>query len=361
MFGNKSTPERVVDILMPIEIWIPKVSIIIPVYHVEAYLEKCLLSVCGQTLEEIEIIVVNDGSPDRCHEIIDRFAREDSRIKTISQHNAGLSAARNAGHAVATGEYIGYVDSDDWVEPDMFEELYRLAKQQGADMAVCGRRDVRGDQYIVTSGNLKDECFSIYEMGIENFLLHKRNDLGVIVWNKIYRHRILKENDLCFEVNYDVFNEDILFNLYFQLHCDKVACTTKVLYNYLYRRPGSLVTSEKPGIESRIVNAAVCFHHYLIKQKRMHECKRLNALFMLEMVSNAFLHTYMANRRKYVALIHAYHEIAHKELYRELLTNVIKYKVPLLSKLRALLFLLKPFWLAALLTDLSYLIFRNPG
>lgn len=339
----------------------PKVSVIIPVYNVEPYLEKCLTSVCGQTLQDIEIIVVNDGSPDRSQEIIERFAAMDSRMKYVIQTNAGLSAARNAGLALATGEFIGFVDSDDWVELEMFDELYRLAKAHDADMAVCGRRDVRNGDYVVTSGNLKEEQFSIREMGIENFLMNKRNDLGVIVWNKIYRHRIIRENELRFVTNKEVFNEDILFNLYYQLYCDKVVCTTRVLYNYLYRRPGSLVSSAKPGDEPRIVNAAVCFHHYLLNHGKMKECRKLNALFMLEMVSNAYFHTYRTNRHKYAALLRAYRELARQRLYRELLSDVIRHNVPLPSKLRASLFLIKPFWLAALLTDLSFITFSRVG
>jgi glycosyltransferase involved in cell wall biosynthesis len=339
----------------------PKVSIIIPVYKVEPYLDRCLGSVTGQTLREIEIIVINDGSPDGCQEIIDRYAAQDPRIQCLTQANAGLSAARNAGLARATGEFIGFVDSDDWVEPDMFGELYRLAKAHDADMAVCGRRDFRDGEYVVTSGALKDEAFSIREMGLERFLLHKRHELGVIVWNKIYRHRIIRDNGLSFVTNKEVFNEDILFNLLFQLHCDRVACTTRVLYNYTYRRPGSLVVSAKPGDEPRIVNAAVFLYHDLRRRNRLHECRRLSAMFMLEMVSSAYRHAYRTSKRKYAALFRAYRALAKESLYRRLLLDVLRLQAPLTAKLRAALYLLKPCWLAALLTDLSYHTFSRTG
>ncbi len=101
-----------------------KVSVVVPVYNVEKYLERCIESIRNQTLEDIEIILVDDGSPDNCPKICDGFAEKDSRIKVIHKKNGGLSSARNAGIYAATGEYIGYIDSDDYAEPDMFEILY---------------------------------------------------------------------------------------------------------------------------------------------------------------------------------------------------------------------------------------------
>ena len=105
----------------------PKVSIIVPIYRVEKYLSQCVDSLLCQTLEEIEIILVDDGSPDNCGRIADEYARQDSRVKVIHQENAGLSAARNTGIRAATGEYIGFVDSDDWAGPEMFRRSFQSA------------------------------------------------------------------------------------------------------------------------------------------------------------------------------------------------------------------------------------------
>ena len=99
---------------------VPKVSIIVPVYKVEKYLRKCIDSIINQTLKDIEIILVDDGSPDNCGKICDEYAAKDTRIKVIHKENGGLSSARNAGMEVAEGEYIGFVDSDDWIESDMY-------------------------------------------------------------------------------------------------------------------------------------------------------------------------------------------------------------------------------------------------
>ena len=116
---------------------LPLISIIIPVYNVNEYLEKCLCSVCGQTYKNLEIIVVDDGSTDGSGEICDMFAETDSRIKVIHQVNKGQSCARNEGLTIARGEYIGFVDSDDWIDPDMYEFLYHLLVDNDADISVC--------------------------------------------------------------------------------------------------------------------------------------------------------------------------------------------------------------------------------
>ena len=111
-----------------------KVSIIVPVYNIEKYLAKCLDSLINQTLEDIEIICVNDGSTDNSAEILNEYAQKDCRIKIINQDNAGLSAARNTGINAANGEYIGYVDSDDWIDLNFYEKLYNAAKDTDADI-----------------------------------------------------------------------------------------------------------------------------------------------------------------------------------------------------------------------------------
>ena len=115
-----------------------KVSVIIPIYKVEKYLSRCLDSVVNQTLEDIEIVLVDDGSPDSCPEICDRYAKKDSRIKVIHKKNEGLGYARNSGMLIATGEYIAFLDSDDYVSKDMYEKVYSELKRTDADCCVTG-------------------------------------------------------------------------------------------------------------------------------------------------------------------------------------------------------------------------------
>jgi glycosyltransferase involved in cell wall biosynthesis len=117
---------------------IPKISVIVTVYNTEQYLEKCLQSLIDQTIEEIEIIVVNDGSCDNAQAVIDNFAREyPGKIKSLRQENKGLGPARNFGLEHAGGEYIGFVDSDDWVRSDMFLQMYKKAIESDSDIVIC--------------------------------------------------------------------------------------------------------------------------------------------------------------------------------------------------------------------------------
>lgn len=125
-----------------------KVSIIVPIYNVESYVERCIQSLLAQTLEEIEIILIEDGSPDRSGEICDRYEAKDKRIRVIHQENLGVSMARNRGVSIAKGEYIGFVDPDDFVTEDMYERLYGAIKQYEADIAVCRMQKVENNRQL---------------------------------------------------------------------------------------------------------------------------------------------------------------------------------------------------------------------
>ena len=114
------------------------ISIVVPVYKVEPYLDKCVSSIVNQTYKNLEIILVDDGSPDNCPVMCDAWAEKDNRIRVIHKPNGGLSDARNAGMSAATGELIAFVDSDDWIAPDMYEKLYHRLTEDGSDIAACG-------------------------------------------------------------------------------------------------------------------------------------------------------------------------------------------------------------------------------
>ena len=117
----------------------PKISIIVPIYKAEPYLRQCLDSITAQTYQNLEIILVDDGSPDGCGGICDAYGAKDSRIRVIHQPNRGVAAARNAGLVTATGEWIGWVDADDWIDADLFSYLLSNALNEQADVCICGR------------------------------------------------------------------------------------------------------------------------------------------------------------------------------------------------------------------------------
>ena len=130
----------------------PLISVIIPVYKVEKYLPKCIESVLNQTYRNLEIILVDDGSPDQCPVICDKFSRRDSRVKVIHKKNGGLSSARNAGIDISKGDYLAFVDSDDYIAPNMYEFLYNLIIEKGADISICGRYVVYENGKTVIKG-----------------------------------------------------------------------------------------------------------------------------------------------------------------------------------------------------------------
>lgn len=226
----------------------PKISVIIPVYKVEKYLERCVDSVRKQTLEDLEIILVDDGSPDNCPQMCDDFARYDTRIQVIHKENGGLSSARNAGMKVATGEYIFFLDSDDWLELDGMELLYNTAEEYHVDFvryrairsgwpgspehAPCMVEEVREME-----GGLYDKNRMIAEI-YPRLLITPQLTMGAIVgaWGSLYSRKFLIDNDLYFyeEVK---FSEDLVFSA-------KVVCAaesfyyidTARVYHYFYNK-----------------------------------------------------------------------------------------------------------------------------
>ena len=133
-----------------------KVSIIVPVYNVESYLDKCLNSLVNQTLKDIEIIVINDGSTDNSQKIIDKYSKKYKNIINITKENGGVSEARNLGLEKASGEYIGFLDSDDWIEPDMYELMYQKAKTENFDIVACDTQAIYYYKIVYISSNINE-------------------------------------------------------------------------------------------------------------------------------------------------------------------------------------------------------------
>ena len=168
---------------------LPLISIIVPVWNVESFLPKCLNSLLGQTYDNLEILLVDDGSTDSSGLICDAFARKDRRIKVIHQENAGVSAARNRALAVATGEYLGFVDPDDWCAPDMFEYLYNGLKKYNADVSACRYFRVVPGRPVYSNCDGVDQLFSRDGI-IANIVT--QFDFRVVFWNKLFCRRLFE-------------------------------------------------------------------------------------------------------------------------------------------------------------------------
>ena len=167
-----------------------KISVIIPIYNAEKSLCRCIDSVIAQTYTNLEIIMVDDGSPDRCGEICDEYAKRDNRIKVIHKENGGLSDARNSGIEAATGEYIGFVDSDDYIRKDMYEKLYDAILTEKADISICGYKRINESGDILRTNHLSN---SVY-MGTDVLNNHLMNhwECWVVSWNKLYNIKLFK-------------------------------------------------------------------------------------------------------------------------------------------------------------------------
>lgn len=147
----------------------PKVSIIVPVYKTEPYLDRCVQSLRNQALQDIEIILVDDGSPDRCPEMCDEYAKQDKRIKVLHQKNAGVAAARNKGLEIANAEYVGFVDSDDYVEGSMYYEMYSAAEQFHCDVVLCDCLKEKSDNSVLYSHNIRSGLYTAEQLKKEYY------------------------------------------------------------------------------------------------------------------------------------------------------------------------------------------------
>ena len=211
------------------------ISVIVPIYKVEAYLERCIRSLVDQTYTDLEIILVDDGSPDRCGEICDEWAKKDERICVVHKENGGLSDVRNAGVAVATGEYIGFVDSDDWVEPRMYELLYTALQETGAQIAECTREDF-SDSTIPTPYKAETPERQVYTTEQALFELIGDGALRQTVWNKLYRAELVK--DKLFPVG--KINEDEFWTYRVFGEAQVIVRIEAALYHY-YQREDSII------------------------------------------------------------------------------------------------------------------------
>ena len=208
----------------------PKISVIVPVYKTEGLLDRCVESIVGQTYKNLEIILVDDGSPDNCPAMCDEWAEKDSRIRVIHKENGGVSSARNAALDIATGDYIGFVDSDDWIEPEMYSSLIQKISESGKNIALCS-------YYAVEISGERNECRCVADKEVldkdDYFRFIVLGGDGGYIWNRLYDADILKE------VRFDEdiwYSEDLLFNFKTAQKSNGAAVLDKAEYNYVQKR-----------------------------------------------------------------------------------------------------------------------------
>lgn len=232
------------------------ISVIIPAYKVEPFLNHCIQSVVGQTYQNLEIILVDDGSPDNSGAICDIWAAKDSRIKVIHQENAGGAQARNAALDIATGDLIGFVDSDDYVAPDMYAHLVSLL-EQGADIAECGHINVTDDAVTFAECSFKTQKYTVDEamrLHIQDIAFRQ------LIWNKLYRREII--GSIRFpkgkKIDDEFFTYQVLGNARTLIRSDRIC--------YAYRQQTDSVMHSM-NLQKRLqaVEAKELRHNYVLK------------------------------------------------------------------------------------------------
>ena len=265
----------------------PLVSVVLPIYNVEKFLDRCITSVVNQTYDNLEIILVDDGSPDNCPEMCDEWAERDSRIKVIHKENAGLGMARNSGIEAATGEYICFFDSDDYVDEQIIEKCINNAAQNNSDVVLFGHTNADADGRIEPVPVLANKL--VYNgNSLINELLPALLTLSIVVgisaWGKMYRLNLLKEQSIYFKSEREIISEDAYFVLEL---LGKISCASILPENlyYYYKNENSLTSvyradrqvkndiylqksleyCEKNGYPEVVKNAVcVCYHSYAI-------------------------------------------------------------------------------------------------
>lgn len=233
------------------------VSVVVPLYNVEKYMEKCIDSILNQPFDNIEVILVNDGSPDNSGKIADSYARNDKRVKVIHKENGGLSSARNAGMKDAKGKYIIFVDSDDWIDSQLLLKMYNKMENSDSEIGVFNVERIHEvTNKTEIQGNDMQDYIDLEKISTSNYIsncLLNSKSHRYSAWNRIYLTDFLKNHNLKFEPNNTIHSEDMLFNLECSLYVKKICSENEVLYYHLIR-PGTISTSKKPDITKKLMH-----------------------------------------------------------------------------------------------------------
>lgn len=249
-----------------------KISIIIPVYNTEKYLHRAVESVLNQNFDDFEIVIINDGSIDSSGEIAENYSKEYKNITVIHKKNEGLGFARNTGLEYVNGEYILFLDSDDYIDKGTLEKVYNKAKNTNADITVFNMRKVREeDNSIIEEKFLKlnDEVIDLKTIGINKYFeryffpyVH-----GHEACNKLYKNELLKRSEVLFDKNDDICSEDLLFNLKLIPFIGTIASINESFYNYVQRENSLMNTPYRKDLNYRFTNLINIFYEHISQFK----------------------------------------------------------------------------------------------
>ncbi len=286
----------------------PMVSIIIPVYNTEAYLEKCLDSVINQTHRNIEIIVLNDGSTDGSHDIMMSKYVSDLRVTYVTHENRGLGPTRNRGIEIATSDYVCFVDSDDFIDLDMIDLMVQDLKEYEADIVCCEHyRWIDDEDYTISVNFITSRQISLSQVDHAHFI-HEyllRRVYAISSCAKLYKTDVIRNNNVQFGDNRRVFAEDRYFNLCLLAHVDQIRFIHRPLY-YYRQRPGSIMNSFKPDLMQRHLNMMDDIREFTVNSPRGKLIHKITSLFLLEAINKevANIMTYQKGIRGVFRIFH---------------------------------------------------------
>lgn len=322
----------------------PKISIIIPVYNTEEYLEKCLDSVLNQTFKDIEIICINDGSPDNSGQLLKRYSEKDERIIILNQQNTGLSDARNNALNLVNSDYLMYVDSDDWIELDTCEIAYQAVIEEQADIILWSY--VREFSNNSLPKNIFQKNKEVFNQEDSASKLHRRMfgllgkemkqpenaDAIVTAWGKLYKTEIIKNNQIKFISTKIIGTEDALFNIYYFGYVNKSVCLNGNLYHYRKDNEFSLTSLYKERLFMQCQMKYDLMESYLTEYSLGIEYKKaLNnriAMSLLELGLNM-----VESEKKVVKKINELKKILSQERYKNAYQQMDLFYLPIHWKL----------------------------
>lgn len=289
-----------------------KISVIVPVYKVpEEYLRKCIESILNQSLKELEIILVDDGSPDNCGNICDEYAKKDSRINVIHKENEGVSSARNIGISKARGKYISFVDSDDWIENDFYEKIFEYAIDNDVDIAISGfLKEINGKSHEV----LKKEKSQIFTRQEAQYRLLDRKIYVWGLWDKIYKTKLIK-GKVFFDKTLDM-GEDLDFVWKILKVSEKIGYISLNKYHYVKRKNSATLSANPEKKWSSIQVIKNILDEIIIEKFDEKSIKQVQCLYVKE-VAGSIIDMINSNTVKYEKYI----KLFQKEIknYREIL------------------------------------------
>lgn len=272
----------------------PKISVVIPCYNCERFIEKCLESIINQMYDNLEIIVVNDGSTDSTENVVKKYL-SDKRVVYIKQENGGEAAARNSGIEVATGEYIGFVDSDDYIDPDMYCKLYKAISETDSDMAVSNYNQVYSDETIKSDySTMSGREYKIQEDVLSYWVnVCAASRPNNYVWTRLYRTEIIEQSGIRFERF--THSADTLFNFKLLTYINKCVLVNEGLYYYVQRQGSGIHTvARKQNLAKLYADTFQVLADYYNSREEYKEFRRVLPIHAYTRMKNIFFYSRLA-------------------------------------------------------------------